>query len=149
MTAANQTAEPQPPSYYERLGSAPGIRQLVTDFYDAMECNDKFTELRRIHAPDLAPMRETLFEFLSGWLGGPRTYWERPDAKCMMSAHAGLPITLELADQWITCMQYAVNKIPAEQEDRDAVIDAFTRIGRAMIRQPAAQTVERADAHTA
>ena len=41
-----------------------------------------------MHAPDLAPMRQKLFEFMSGWLGGPNLYFARSDRKCMVSAHA-------------------------------------------------------------
>jgi len=130
-TAAAELSKPE--SYYDRLGQADGIRQLVNDFYDEMDGATDLVELRRMHAPDLSLMRETLFLFLSGWLGGPRTYWERGNAKCMMSAHAGLAIYAHQAEQWITCMRRALDKLDADQQDRDFVLNAFTQVCRAMV----------------
>ncbi len=131
MTAAAELKKAV--SYYDRLGQADGVRQLVNTFYDEMDRAADLTDLRRMHAPDLGPMRHTLFEFLSGWLGGPRTYWERANAKCMMSAHAGLAIGAEVAEQWITCMQRALDTLDADTNDRDFVLNAFAQVSRAMV----------------
>lgn len=131
MTAAAELKKSV--SYYDRLGQADGVRQLVNQFYDEMDRAADLVELRRMHAADLGPMRHTLFEFLSGWLGGPRTYWDRANAKCMMSAHAGLTIHALAAEQWITCMQRALNTLDAESSDRDYVLNAFTQVCRAMV----------------
>lgn len=131
MTAAAELKKSV--SYYDRLGQADGVRQLVNQFYDEMDRAADLVELRRMHAADLGPMRHTLFEFLSGWLGGPRTYWDRANAKCMMSAHADLAIHALAAEQWITCMQRALNTLDAESSDRDYVLNAFTQVCRAMV----------------
>lgn len=118
---------------YEQIGGAAAVRQLVTDFYDDMEALPAVTALRRMHAADLNPMRETLFEFLCGWLGGPRTYFERTNAKCLMSAHTGFAIDRNTADQWLLCMRRALHKLDAPPATRDYIDTAFTRVCAAMV----------------
>ena len=76
------------------------MRAITERFYDLMEQDPEFAELRAIHAPDLAPMRESLPLFLAGWAGGPRDWFERNPGKCMMSMHAPFPINRQTAEQW-------------------------------------------------
>ncbi len=134
----NSTMNSQPSTIhqatpYEQIGGAAAVRRLVTDFYDEMESHPAATQLRRMHAADLNPMRDTLFEFLCGWLGGPRTYFERTNAKCLMSAHAGFAIDKSVADQWLLCMRHALDKLDAPPESRQFIDAAFTRVCAAMI----------------
>lgn len=69
---ANGEAKQTP---YALLGGASGLRQVVDRFYALMDSSPDFTRLRRLHAADLSQARELLFEFLSGWLGGPPLYF--------------------------------------------------------------------------
>jgi hemoglobin len=130
---STNTATTQRPSYYELLGNSAGIHQLVNHFYDEMDSATDLRELRAMHATDLAHMRATLTEFLIGWLGGPRTYWERANAKCMMSAHAPIPISRCAAMQWVTCMQRAMRKLSIDDAVRNALDHAFTKVCTAMV----------------
>jgi hemoglobin len=131
MNANTETVERATP--YEQLGGEAGIRRLVQVFYDDMEASPEATALRSMHAADLGPMRQTLFEFLSGWLGGPRTYFEHTNAKCMMSAHASLPISSREAEQWLRCMRRALQQMNIGQETRAFIDNAFTRVCNAMV----------------
>ena len=99
---------------YDLIGGEAAVRRLVDRFYDLMDQLPEARRLRDIHAPDLGPMREKLFEFLSGWLGGPPLYFKRIDAKCMGSAHRPFPIDAALRDQWMLCMSQALRGIPME-----------------------------------
>lgn len=121
------------PNPYEQMGGEAGVRRLVTDFYDLMDASPEAIELRRMHARDLTPMRQTLIEFLSGWLGGPRTYFERTNINCMMATHAGMRIGHREAEQWLWCMRHALDKLAIDEQTRDYVAGAFTRICRAMV----------------
>lgn len=136
QTSTDTTAVSAQASVYDQLGGAAGVQQLVTTFYDEMERSPAAVELRRLHSADLSSMRQTLFEFLSGWLGGPRTYWERTNAKCMMSAHAGMPIHQRTADQWLACMRYALRQLEISNETRAFIDNAFTRVCTAMVNRP-------------
>lgn len=121
------------PSLYEQVGGKAGVRRLVTDFYDLMDTAPEAIDLRRMHARDLTPMRQTLMEFLNGWLGGPRTYFERTNINCMMATHAGMRIGQREAEQWLWCMQRALNNLAINDQARDYVANAFTRICQAMV----------------
>ena len=93
---------------YEQIGGAPAFARLVDRFYDLMDSEPRFAELRAMHAPDLAPMRHSLAGFLGSWAGGPRDWFAANPGKCMMSAHAGLPITGAAARQWLDAMDQAM-----------------------------------------
>lgn len=120
-------------SPFDSLGGDAPLRRLVDAFYDHMEALPPRHPLRAMHAKDLAPMRDKLFDFLSGWLGGPDRYFSRPDAKCMGSAHARFAIDKETADAWMGCMQQAMSDVSATPEFQDLVLPALHRMTTAMI----------------
>ena len=112
MSAETQTAEPDSRSErntpFYRLGGHRTMRAIVERFYDLMQRDPAYAELRAMHAPDLGPMRESLALFLAGWSGGPRDWFEQNPGKCMMSAHKGLVINREVAAQWAEAMTRAI-----------------------------------------
>jgi hemoglobin len=107
---------------YEMMGGEAAVRGLVDRFYDIMDSAPEARDIRALHAADLAPMRQLLFEFLSGWLGGPALYFKRPEHRCIRSAHHGFPIGEAERDQWMACMRRAMDDRRVEQDVR-ALID--------------------------
>lgn len=95
-------------SAYEALGGRPAIDRIVNRFYDLMDGDPAYAELRAMHAPDLAPMRSSLAGFLAGWSGGPRDWFDANPGKCMMSAHSAFPIDAKTAGQWADAMERAI-----------------------------------------
>lgn len=120
---------------FERVGGA-GVMQAITDrFYDLMEQDPTYAELRAIHAADLAPMREALPLFLTGWAGGPRDWFERNPGKCMMSMHAPFPITRQTASQWAAAMTRAIEDTAvADRTMADTMAEVLTRMATNMAR---------------
>lgn len=117
-----------PPSPYARIGGDPPIRALAGRFYDLLQIDPAYAELRAIHATDLGPVRHGLTRFLIGWLGGSRDWFER--GPCIMSLHRAFRITPTLADQWATAMACAI----AGAEDIDpAMAEALGHMARGMI----------------
>jgi hemoglobin len=115
---------------YERLGGEAAVRRLVNRFYDLME-DAEVRELRAMHARDLGPMREKLFEFMSGWLGGPPLYFERPDHACIATAHKPFAIGAKVRDQWLDCMNRALVDIGADADTRQMLDQPLYRIADA------------------
>lgn len=105
-----------PPSPYVRIGGEPIVRAIADRFYDLLEQDVAFADLRAIHAADLTAVRHGLTRFLCGWLGGPRDWFER--GPCIMSLHRAFPVTPLLADQWAQAMRRAI----AGQQGVDPVI---------------------------
>jgi len=123
-------------SAFARIGGHPAMRAITERFYDLMEQDPEFAELRAIHAPDLAPMRESLPLFLAGWAGGPRDWFERNPGKCMMSMHAPFPINRQTAEQWAEAMNRAIAEAEvADREVAEAMADVLSRMARGMARE--------------
>jgi hemoglobin len=134
VTAAPEEATTA--SAFDRIGGHPAMRAITERFYDLMEQDPAFAELRAIHAPDLAPMRESLPLFLAGWAGGPRDWFERNPGKCMMSMHAPFPINRQTAEQWALAMNRAIAEAEvADREVAEAMADVLSRMARGMARE--------------
>ena len=68
---------------FEWIGGEAKVKALVDRFYDLMDLERDYTQLRAVHGNDLQGSRDKLFWFLCGWLGGPQLYTDRfghPDA---------------------------------------------------------------------
>lgn len=95
---------------YDAAGGEAGVLALVNAFYDHMDANDAYSVLRGLHAPDLANARTKLFEFLSGWLGGPQLFIAKHGHPRLRRRHAPFSIGEVERDQWISCMDDAMNE---------------------------------------
>jgi len=100
---------------YQLLGED-GIRALVSAFYDIMDTLPEVTDLRAMHARDLAPMKEKLSEYLIGWMGGPPLYADKYGTVCMTEPHEPYHIGPEQRDQWLLCMHKALAQTGANEE---------------------------------
>lgn len=129
------TAEAPAASPYERIGGIAILRQITDRFYDLMDQDASYSALRAMHAPDLSPMRESLPNFLAGWAGGPRQWFDANPGKCMMSMHKPFAITRETAGQWADAMQRAIADVaPADAEIAKALSEVLVQMARGMAR---------------
>jgi len=99
---------------YEMLGGEQGIRDLSSAFYDAMNARTEAEEIRAMHKENLDDVKEKLFEFLSGWLGGPRLYVDKYKTVCLTDPHAPFKIGGEQRDEWLRCMDDALDTVGAD-----------------------------------
>jgi hemoglobin len=84
-----------------------------------MDQNPEAATIRAMHGADLGPIREKLFEFLSGWLGGPPLYSQRTGSICITHAHQPFAIGPAERDQWVMCMRQALIDVGVAPETRD------------------------------
>ena len=89
-------------------GGIAGITRLVDAFYDIMDSNPSFSDIRGMHPQDLHVSRDKLARFLCGWMGGPRRYREKYGPITIPGAHAHLGVTEKERDQWLGCMAQAL-----------------------------------------
>ena len=113
---------------FEIIGGEEAVRKMVDRFYDIMDSAPEAAGLRAMHADDLSPMRERLSEFLNAWLGGPRTYFEREDRKCIMSAHRPFAIGEAERDAWMMCMRQALEDCGVSEDMRTLLDRPFARM---------------------
>jgi hemoglobin len=98
----------RPATAYEWLGGEARVRSLVDRFYDLMDLEPGYTELRAAHGDSLDDARDKLFWFLSGWLGGPNLYIERFGHPRLRARHLPFRIGIKERDQWVACMAQAM-----------------------------------------
>lgn len=130
MTA---TAETTAPSLFVRIGGIEGVRAVVERFYDLMQDDPRYAALRAMHAEDLFPVRVSLTQFLSAWLGGPRDWFEARPGTCIMSMHRAMGITSETAAQWVEAMSRAMAEARVEKALGTQMQQAFLRMAGAMM----------------
>jgi hemoglobin len=99
----------EPDTAYAWLGGDTKVRTLVDRFYDLMDLEPGYAELRAVHGPSLTDARDKLYWFLSGWLGGPNLYIERFGHPRLRARHMPYPIGIKERDQWLACMMQAMN----------------------------------------
>ncbi|MBU3057693.1 group II truncated hemoglobin [Pseudomonas indica] len=95
---------------YRAAGGIEGLRRLVDEFYRQMDEWPEAAALRRLHPEDLAPSRDKLASFLSGWLGGPKLFSEKYGPIAIPSFHAQWPVDEALSEAWLGCMERAIGK---------------------------------------
>ncbi len=110
---------------------------LVEAFYDNMETLPQAQPIRDMH-PDLARARVKLTAFLVGWLGGPKRYTEQWGRIRIPAFHAYLKIDEAERDQWLLCMDRAMDAMP--------VSDAFRQYFKEQIRVPANRSMQASQA---
>lgn len=103
-------------SPYEALGGEAGIRQLCHEFYMAMDNLPEAAHIRKMHSESLVAVEEKLFEYLSGWLGGPPLYSKKYGKVCLTEPHAPYAIGPKARDQWLLCMDKALTAVNASDE---------------------------------
>jgi len=116
---------PAGPTPFELLGGEPAVRALVDRFYDLMEMEPEFADIRRLHPNTLDGSRDKLFWFLCGWLGGPNLYIERFGHPMLRARHLPFPIASRERDQWLICMGRAMTDVGIEEPLFDRLLQSF------------------------
>jgi hemoglobin len=110
---------------YARLGGAVRVRALVDRFYDLMDLEPEYADLRRVHSNDLTQARDKLNWFLTGWLGGPDEYVERFGHPRLRARHLPFSIGVRERDQWMACMNQAMIEEGVDEDLRVRLVQAY------------------------
>lgn len=92
---------------FEAIGGDEVVRNLVDALYDTIEAESP--KLRAMLPASTRVSRQKLYEFLSGWMGGPPLYWERRGHPALRMRHVPFSIDSDAADQWAACMRKAID----------------------------------------
>lgn len=99
------------PTIYEQLGGEEALRRIVDRFYDLMSELPETQAIRALHPDDLTDSRNKLFKFLSGFFGGPPLYIEEYGHPRLRARHLPFPIGEDERDQWLLCMNRALDEL--------------------------------------
>jgi hemoglobin len=92
---------------YEEIGGDPAVRGLVDRFYDIIEAESP--ELRAMLPVNTSGSRQKLYEYLSGWLGGPPLYTIKRGHPQLRLRHMPFSIGPDQANEWMRCMTAAID----------------------------------------
>jgi hemoglobin len=110
---------------YEWIGGEAAVHALVERFYDLMDLEPAYAQLRAVHGSSLDNARQRLFWFLCGWLGGPQHYTDRFGHPMLRARHLPYAIGNAERDQWMACMTQALAERGVEPALSAALREAF------------------------
>lgn len=128
MTTIQTTATP-----YDALGGALALHRLVNRFYELMDTLPEAYAVRQLHPESLAGSAESLFEFLSGWFGGPSLYIAKKGHPRLRMRHAPYAVDQCMRDEWMLCMTQALTEQVTDADLRDSLIHTFAQMADHMV----------------
>ena len=119
--------EEKPPfdTPFEWIGGEARVQALSERFYDLMDLEPAYAALRAAHGSDLSQARQKLFWFLCGWLGGPNHYVDRFGHPRLRMRHMPFAIGVQERDQWVACMDQAMQETEVPTELRTRLRNSF------------------------
>lgn len=123
MSATAETTTETTP--FGLIGGEAVVRGLVDRFYDLMDLEPGYRELREMHPGSLDGSRDKLFWFLCGWLGGPQYFVERVGHPMLRARHLPFSIGIKERDQWMGCMRQAMKEVGLEPTIAARLEEAF------------------------
>lgn len=135
MNASEPETKPATP--FEWIGGEARVRALVDRFYDLMDIEPGYRELRASHGTTLDDARQKLFWFLCGWLGGPSHYEDRFGHPRLRMRHMPFKIGVLERDQWLACMDQAMGETGVPHDLRARLRDSFFKTADWMRNTPA------------
>ena len=121
---------------FEAIGGIDQVDALVDRFYDLMDLESQFKELRTVHAPDLSNSREKLKFFLTGWMGGPDIYSPKYGHPMLRARHLPFQIGLLERAQWLACMYRAMEECGIQGNIAKQLEESFFNTANWMRNQP-------------
>ncbi|WP_297369191.1 group II truncated hemoglobin [Acidocella sp.] len=118
---------------YDAVGGEPVLRALVTRFYELMDTLPEAEACRAIHPPDLSGAAEKLFEYLSGWLGGPPLFTDKYGHPMLRRRHLPAKIGAREAEEWLLCFRRAWAETIGDERLAKAILPQIEALGRHMI----------------
>jgi hemoglobin len=125
-----------PETPFEWAGGEAAVRALVDRFYDLMDIEPAYRELRAVHGSTLGDARDKLHWFLCGWLGGPQHYTERFGHPRLRARHMPFAIGVQERDQWLACMDQAMRETALDPALRERLNQSFFQTADWMRNQP-------------
>jgi hemoglobin len=129
----NTSQETHTATPYEALGGAPAIAKLVARFYELMDELPEAYAVRQLHPESLKGSAESLYEYLSGWFGGPSLYIAKKGHPRLRMRHLPYAVSPAMRDEWMMCMTMALHEQVHDEALRDRLIHTFAQMADHMV----------------
>lgn len=110
---------------YAAIGGDTRVSELSQRFYDRVDASAP--TLRRMLPADDSVSRTKLYEFLSGWMGGPPLYMEKRGHPRLRMRHLPFSIGAAEVDEWLRCMGEALDEMEIDGRLRSYLDAEFHR----------------------
>ena len=126
------------PTLFDLIGGEPVVEALVEAFYDIVETDPAADPLHRLHlrGHGVAHSRREQFDFLCGFLGGPRYFTERRGPVGLRQMHAHVAIDASLRDLWLATMDRAMDAAHVAPEAKATAMAHFARAAEMLRNTP-------------
>ncbi len=118
---------------YDAVGGEAGVQRLVNRFYELMDELPEAYTVRQMHPESLAGSAQSLFEFLSGWLGDPPLYMLKKGHPRLRMRHAPYEIGTVVRDEWMLCMTQALTEQVVDEALRAHLLEKFSQMATHML----------------
>ncbi|MBL7544727.1 MAG: group II truncated hemoglobin [Bdellovibrionaceae bacterium] len=119
---------------YNALGGEAALKKLVDAFYQTMIESPQAQGILKMH-PDIPRANQKLYEFLSGWLGGPDLFVQKYGHPRLRARHLPFAIGESERDQWLFCMKRALEICNTSPEFNSVFMPAISRLADHMRNQ--------------
>jgi len=113
---------------YQAIGGEPTVRALVTRFYELMDTLEAARACRAVHPPSLEGSAAKLYDYLTGWLGGPQLYIEKHGHPMLRRRHFAAPIGNDERDGWLICFNQALDEAVPDRALADMIREPVTQL---------------------
>ena len=113
---------------YEAIGGEATVHNLVRRFYHLMDTLPEAARCRAVHPPSLEGSEAKLFDYLTGYLGGPPVYVEKYGHPRLRSRHFGAAIGPQERDEWLLCFRRALDETIDNEKLRDIIWPPVERL---------------------
>ena len=134
-TTDDQERQGETITLYEAVGGEAGVRALTRRFYHLMDTLPEAARCRAIHPADLSGSEEKLYEYLTGWLGGPPLYTQKRGHPMLRRRHFVAPIGPAERDEWLLCFVRALEETVPGEGLRKIILEPVTRLAHHMQNQ--------------
>ncbi len=111
-----------------RAGGKDALDRLVERFYERMDTLEEARALRAMHPADLSHTKLMLKNYLTEWLGGPPLYSSEKGHPRMRMRHMQVAIDSQARDDWMMCMNGALDECIEDEDTREAIRAAMDKL---------------------
>ena len=117
---------------YEAIGGDATVRALTRRFYDLMDTLPEAARCRAIHPADLTESEEKLYDYLTGYLGGPPIYMQKRGHPMLRRRHMVAEIGPQERDEWFLCFRQALEETVQHEKLREIIWAPIEKLGHHM-----------------
>lgn len=123
-------------SLYDLIGGEAVVRALTRRFYALMDSLPEAAACRAVHPASLAGSEAKLFDYLTGWLGGPPIYVQKNGPPMLRARHLHAPIGHDEIEGWLACFRQAWAETVPNEAAAAVVLPRVEALARHMNNRP-------------